>query len=142
MSFVDERYRGSQVRVFALDAERARARLAECARELLSAAPDVEEVRLFGSLARGDAHPGSDADLLIVLRESRLPFLDRGAELLRHFAGVGIGCDVLAYTRDEIERMRAEGNRLICTADREGVVLAERGAEPAGAGYSRHGTGA
>lgn len=126
MRSVDELYRGKHVRVFALDAERARARLEECARALLRGDPEVEEVRLFGSLARGEAHPGSDADLLVVLRTSRLPFLDRGAEVLRHFAGAGIGCDVLAYTRDEIERMRAEGNPLIRAIDAESVSLAVR----------------
>ncbi len=124
MRFVEERYRGKNVRVFALDRERVRARLEDCARALVAENPDVLEVRLFGSVARGEAHPGSDADLFIVLRGSRLGFLDRGAELLRHFTGVGIGCDILAYTRDEIERMRAEGNRLIRMADAEGVVLA------------------
>jgi predicted nucleotidyltransferase len=123
---VDERYRGKSVRVFALDAARVRARLEECARALVRDDPYVEEVRLFGSLARGEAHPGSDADLLVVLRASRLPFLERGADVLRHFARAGIGCDVFAYTRDEIERMRAEGNRLIRAVDAESVILAAR----------------
>ncbi len=126
MRSVVESYRGRVVRVFSLDREAVRERLAERARALLAADADVLEVRLFGSLARGDAHPGSDADLLVVLGRSTRPFLERSAVLSRHFSGAGIGCDVLAYTRDEIERMRAEDNRLMRAAEVDGVILARR----------------
>lgn len=46
---------------------------------------------LFGSLVRGDAVPGSDADLLIVLRAPALPFPDRHLALhVRAPAGDGV----------------------------------------------------
>jgi predicted nucleotidyltransferase len=32
--------------------------------------PDVQEIRLFGSRARGEARPGSDLDLLLILKGS------------------------------------------------------------------------
>ena len=32
--------------------------------------PDVQEIRLFGSLARGEARSGSDLDLLLILKGS------------------------------------------------------------------------
>ena len=69
MQSVEKCYQGRNVRVFRLDRDGVVARLRERARALVERNPDVVEVRLFGSLARGDAHPGSDADLFIVLRD-------------------------------------------------------------------------
>src|SRR5512139_770419 len=87
---VEECYRGRSVRVFRLDRAGTVDRLRARAHRLLEERADVLEVRLFGSLARGDAHPGSDADLLIVVRDGAPPFLERIAGLARYFGGVGI----------------------------------------------------
>ena len=126
LSFVKESYRGRHVRVFALNREAAIRSLAERARRLLADDSDVVEVRLFGSIARGDAGPGSDADVIVLLRKSTLPFLERSAVYARRFSEVGIGCDVFAYTVDELEEMRRQGRRLVEAADREGIALASR----------------
>lgn len=83
--------------------------------------PEIEEVWLFGSLARGDAVPGSDADLLIVLGDCQLPFLDRSVHYQPDFCGVGV--DVLAYTREELARMEADGNAFLSQARAEGIRL-------------------
>ena len=126
MRSVEESYRGKHVRVFHLDREAVLARLEERARRLLDEEPKAAEVWLFGSLARGDAGPGSDADLLVVLEESLLPFLDRSALVSRHFTGVGVGCDLLAYTRAELDSLRREGRRLPRAVEAEGRLLARR----------------
>ena len=42
-----------------------------------AAHPEIAEIRLFGSLARGTANPYADADLLVVLDATDLPFRDR-----------------------------------------------------------------
>jgi predicted nucleotidyltransferase len=112
--------------VFRLDRGAVLARLEEGARRLVAAEPQAREVWLFGSLARGEAGPGSDADLLVVLETSALPFLDRSALLARHFQGVGVGCDILAYTRVELESLRREGAALPRRVEAEGRVLARR----------------
>ena len=39
----------------------------------LSLDPEVEGIRLFGSRARGEARPGSDLDLLLILKGSLTP---------------------------------------------------------------------
>jgi predicted nucleotidyltransferase len=84
--------------------------------------PEIEEVLLFGSLARGEAVPGSDADLLVVLASAERPFIERIPRYLPVEAPLGV--DVFPYTREEIDRMRGEGNALVTRALEEGVRLA------------------
>jgi predicted nucleotidyltransferase len=61
----------------------------------------VREVWLFGSLARGNATPRSDADLLIVLdRDARRP-MDRTPEFLVLLEGLGRPTDVRVLTAAE-----------------------------------------
>lgn len=87
--------------------------------------PEVERVILFGSLSRGDAVPGSDADLLVILGDSDLPFHDRSAKY--RFESAGIGTDVFAYTQGEVDAMLAEGNAFLSEALRSGKELAAAG---------------
>jgi predicted nucleotidyltransferase len=83
--------------------------------------PEIEEVWLFGSLARGDAVPGSDADLLIVLRHSPLSFLARSAHYQPDFCGVGV--DTLAYTRAELVAMQSDNNPFLSQVQSEWLQL-------------------
>jgi predicted nucleotidyltransferase len=106
---VTECYRGRSVRIFRLDRAGTLDRLRERARQLIEQRDDVLEVRLFGSLAHGEAHPGSDADLFVVVRDGAPPFLDRIPDLARRLGGVGIGCDVIAYTESEYQALLAPG---------------------------------
>jgi hypothetical protein len=121
---VDECYRGRNVRVFRLDRDGVVARLRARAHALLDTDPEVVEVRLFGSLARGDAGPGSDADLFIVVRSSAAPFLDRIPPLAAHFSGAGIGCDVIVYTEAERDALLAGGGPFAHAVLDAGVPLA------------------
>ncbi len=84
--------------------------------------PEIEQVLLFGSLARGDAVPGSDADLLLILSSAELPFLERIPRYLPE--GLPLGVDLFPYTQEEIDRMLAEGNQFIRQAMKEGTPLA------------------
>lgn len=102
MRGVEECYRGKHVRVFRRDQAATVERLRRAATRMIAERDDVLEVRLFGSLARGDAGPASDADLLIVVREGAPPFLERSPSLARYFEGAGIGCDVFVYTESEV----------------------------------------
>jgi predicted nucleotidyltransferase len=105
------------------------ARLRERAHGLLGRRPDVVEVRLFGSLARGEAHPGSDADLFVVLRDGAGPFLERLPDIAREFGGVGIGCDVIAFTESETRALRTRHDAFARAVLEEGSTLAVRGSE-------------
>ena len=111
----------SSVEVFWLDRPRILRRLRQTAIQLHRSHPEIERILLFGSLARGDAVPGSDADLLLQLAESDRPFLERSS--LYRISDMGIGVDVVAYTRTELKEMCAAGNLFVAQALREGVVL-------------------
>lgn len=112
------------VRITYFDREAAYRAVLEHVRSLADSDPDVEEVILFGSLAAGRPVPGSDADLLIVLRRSDRPFLDRIA--LYAPTDVPIPVDVFPYTREEMERMSAEGNAFIRSALTSGIPVFRR----------------
>ncbi len=96
--------------------------LAEVVHRLLEAYRP-EGIYLFGSVARGDAGPDSDYDLLVVVpddaalerRRSRLAY-----EVLR---GTGIAADVLVCTRSYFEQRRLLRASLPGTVLREGRPL-------------------
>lgn len=111
------------VRVFWLDREKALRRVREAASRLLRERPEVLGVYLFGSLAEGRAVPGSDADLLILLRRSERRFLDRPLEYLPAFDEVGLPVDLFCYTPEEAERVPLAGR-----ARQTAIPLAERSA--------------
>jgi predicted nucleotidyltransferase len=125
---VEECYRGRNVRVFRLDSPALIARLRERARELIERRPDVVAVWLFGSLARGQAHPGSDADLFVIVRGDGGPFLERGAGVARAFEGSGVGCDVIVYTEPDVQAAQTRGDAFVRTVFDEGLLLAARDA--------------
>jgi len=81
----------------------------------------VREVWLFGSLARGDATPRSDADLLIVVDEDRRRPMDRVPEFLLLLEGIGRPTDVLVLTAAEWSAR--EGTALHREVTRRGIRL-------------------
>ena len=115
------------VKVFWLDRPGLMERLRNAARMLSERHPEIERIVLFGSLARGDAVPGSDADLLIVVSHSDEAFLER--TMRYRPTGVDVGVDVVAYTREELAALLKGGNSFVKQALQEGVVLV---GDPAG----------
>jgi predicted nucleotidyltransferase len=70
---------------------------------------------------RDESVPGSDIDLLVILRESEESFLTR---IPRFFPSrFPVGVDVFPYTEKEVERMKREGNFFISRALQEGVEV-------------------
>lgn len=83
-------------------------------------------IYLFGSRARGDARPGSDADLLIVAREPFGPERSRWDELSRLWRLVAdhrMSVDILVYSLDEVEKWRLRRSHVVARALREGRAL-------------------
>jgi predicted nucleotidyltransferase len=64
---------------------------------------NIKKIVLFGSLA-SDTHTGtSDADLLIILKESSHRMLDRIPDLMLHFVKAPVPVDIIAYTENEVD---------------------------------------
>lgn len=109
------------VKITYYDRGRVAEALRQALRDLVTRNPEVEEVVLFGSFIRGNAVPGSDVDLLLLLRDSSKDFLDRIPQYLP--TAVPGGVDVFPYTRQELNRMVAEGNFFVQRAWKEGRHL-------------------
>jgi uncharacterized protein len=109
------------VKIIYLDREVVRENLKQAVTAMAHRRPEIERVLLFGSLATGRAVPGSDADLLMILTHSDLPFLSRIPRYIPE--GCGIAVDVFPYTNAEIEAMQAAGNPFLKRALAEGIEI-------------------
>ena len=90
----------------------------EFVRELKAKLP-VEDVYLFGSLARGGLHEGSDIDLCIVgAFPERLPY-----RILKIIKMTRLPIEPVVYTRQEFEQMKREGNPFVLEVLRTGTAL-------------------
>ena len=98
--------------------------LAEIVRRIVQAG-DVLRVVLFGSRARGDLHPESDLDLLIV-EESVEPRYKRSPKYYSATRGTFPARDIVVWTPEEIRAWAAVPNHFVTAAVREGRVLYER----------------
>lgn len=112
------------VKVRFLDREAIFAVLKERACNLFASRPDILEVSLFGSLARGNHAPGSDADIFILLKDDPRRMIDRIPEFLDYFSGIGVPVEVFPYTAEEIEQMKENG--FIGSIQKEKIILASR----------------
>ncbi len=81
-----------------------------------------EKIILFGSRARGDPRPDSDADLLVVMRV-RGSRRRKAAQIDLALAGIGMPKDVLVITPEEFIRYRDIVGTIVYPAVREGKVL-------------------
>jgi predicted nucleotidyltransferase len=81
-----------------------------------------EKIILFGSAARGDATPGSDADFLIIKKDTPYKGRDRIIEVSR-LIDRDIPVDFLIYRPDEFEKRLAMGDPFLEMILEEGKVL-------------------
>ncbi len=89
------------VKVFWLDRDKAIEQLRSIAERIKKEKPEVSAIYLFGSLAEGRATPRSDADVIIILRESRVRFLDRPLAFMEYFSSFPLAVDLFCYTEEE-----------------------------------------
>jgi predicted nucleotidyltransferase len=99
--------------------------LDEVVRRLLSAGSPLKIV-MFGSRARGDAHPHSDLDLLVVEEKSDAPRYKRATSYRLALVDLDIDKDIVVYTLDEIAEWANVPLAFITTVLREGKVLYEK----------------
>jgi Nucleotidyltransferase domain len=87
------------------------------AREEGARRPDLERLGYFGSYSRGDWGPGSDLDMVAVVRQSAVPFERRATDwdVLR----LPVPADLLVYTSAEWDDLIARDDRFARTLTRE-----------------------
>ena len=117
-SFVVEESLGS-VKVFWLKQDKLIEEIRKVAMKIGKKYEKVEKIILFGSLAEKRAVPGSDADVLIILKEDEKKFTDRIEEWLGKFL-INFPVEVFPYTKREMN------NPVVREAMKTGMVLFER----------------
>jgi uncharacterized protein len=85
------------------DRKAVHAAVAEWTRRLTASNEMVTRVGYAGSYARGNWGVGSDVDLIVLLRETREPFIERARAF--DATRLPVPADVLVYTDDEWRRM-------------------------------------
>lgn len=93
----------------------------------LTARLPVEEVRVFGSYARGEAGPDSDLDLCVVApMNERRPL--RGIRVRRVLGNLPCSMDVKVYTPEEFKRWRTWPGTMVHEIARDSLPLFVRDA--------------
>ena len=75
--------------------------------------PETLKLLLFGSFSKGDYTPESDIDILIIVRQTDIPFLERRDMFLDFFKDIPFDLNILVYTEAELKKMLGEGNPFI-----------------------------
>jgi len=99
------------------------ARLRAIARRIREARPEVAEVRVFGSLARGDQVGSSDVDVLIVLHEPLPGDLIEQIRAFYTYFDLPLGVDILVYTQTQLAEQLQTGDDFARKMWRESAVL-------------------
>ena len=87
--------------------------------------PEIVEISLFGSIARGDYSRYSDGDLLVILSgDKRERMMERIPYYLKLFLDAPVPVDVLPYTQKELKHMLQEDNLFIQKILKERLILA------------------
>lgn len=97
---------------------------AERLAQIFASLPAVEAVCLFGSAARGDVHPASDIDLLVLGSDAELSPAALIARLPAQLREVRLS--LLYYSRNEFRKMLATGSPFAEHLRREALVLHDR----------------
>ncbi|MGC9970447.1 MAG: nucleotidyltransferase domain-containing protein [Bryobacteraceae bacterium] len=96
--------------------------LAEVVRRLAEAY-QPERIYLFGSVARGDAGPDSDYDVLVVVPDDAPPERRRSRLAYEVMWGTGAAADVLVWSASRFESRTHLPVSLPATVIREGKLL-------------------
>ena len=119
-SFVVEESLNS-VKAFWLDQEKLIEEIYKVAGEIGKGDENVLKIILFGSLAEKRGVPGSDADILIVLKRADKPFMDRRTEWTEKYS-LDFPADIFSYTEKELNN----NIPIALEAAKNGVTLFER----------------
>jgi predicted nucleotidyltransferase len=111
-----------RVFVHRLDRDAVVERLRAYARDQLGVRPEVRRVVLIGSLAGGTWSARSDADIVVLIDRSEVPYRHRSPAYAPE-RGVGAPVETRVYTIDEQESWGPRFQEAV----EEGITLFERG---------------
>ena len=95
------------VRAIYLDREKILKKLKEICAEALGIFPEMTEIRLFGSFAKGEETGLSDVDIFIVVERGQENPIERMRPYFNYFSDkMDIAMDVIVTTKDEIENFK------------------------------------
>ena len=80
-----------------------------------------QKIVLFGSYARGEAHEGSDIDLMVI-KETSKRFIDRIADVIQLNKTL-LTLEPMVYSPLEFETMKKEKRDFIMTIEEEGIEI-------------------
>ena len=109
---LQERYLGS-VRIKSVDYNAFMENLREIAGRIKAADSCLKKVLLFGSFAKGNYTPESDVDILIIVKHSDVPFLQRRDSYVDFFNNIPFDVNILVYTEDEFTMMQKRHDTFI-----------------------------
>jgi len=107
------------VKAFWLEQEKLVEEIYKVARGMGKEDANILKIILFGSLAEKRGVPGSDADILIILKRDDKPFMDRIIEWSEKFS-LDFPVEVFPYTEKELN------NPIALNAIEKGITLFER----------------
>lgn len=110
------------VKIISLNRDELLGQLRRIAARLKAEHPEAE-IRLFGSLARGDQTGLSDVDILIVLDHTTEPDPHRRILTLLPYFDLPRGIDLLVYTRAELTRRLSENDHFLQRVWNESFAL-------------------
>ena len=89
----------------------------------LVSAYEPERIYLFGSMARGEAGPDSDYDLLVIVPDDAPPERRRSRLAYEALRGTGVAADVIVWPKSYYEGRRHVPASLSALVEREGKLL-------------------
>ena len=93
----------NSVKAFYLNRDKAIKKLQEAAEEAMLLFPEIKEIRLVGSVARGEHTGLSDIDLFIVIDEGGENAVERIKPYYRFFSEkIGVSIDMIVARKEEI----------------------------------------
>lgn len=96
--------------------------LTEVVRRLVEAY-QPERIYLFGSVARGDAGPDSDYDIMVVAPDGASPGRLRSRLAYKALRGTGVAADVVVWGKSGFDRRARVVSSLPAAVCREGRLL-------------------
>ncbi len=112
----------NSVSLIAINRDALLSSLKEISVKLKCENPNIKEIRLFGSIAKGEQTGKSDVDILIIVSSSDTPIVLRSVKYRKYF-DIEIPVDIIVYTENELNIMLKQGNKFIKEILKESIQL-------------------